>query len=85
MYAKTYCDYCGEGTIVGEETCQYFTVLITIPTGEQEQSQVEMKICEDCKQSLEATTDETGQHLMVTVLSSSDDQESGNRSDCAHS
>ncbi len=75
MYVKTYCDCCGEGTAVGEETRQYFTVLITVPTGEQEQSQVEMKIGKDCKQSLQATTAETGQHLIVTVLSSSDDQE----------
>lgn len=70
MRVKTYCDCCGEGTIVGEETCHYFTVLITVPAAPQKPLQLEeMRICENCKRSLEETTDEEGNPLLIMVLS----------------
>lgn len=74
MRVKTYCDCCGEGTIVGEETGHYFRVLITVPAAPQKPLQLEeMRICENCKRSFEESIDEEGNHLLVTVLSSSDE------------
>jgi len=77
MYVATSCDCCGERTPLEEEGYRYFTLLITVPSSEQGQPQTEMmRVCEDCKQSLEATVDEeTGQRLTIAVLSSSNDQE----------
>jgi hypothetical protein len=45
-----------------------------VPAGEQEQSQFEMKVCEDCMQSFEGITDEHGKQLIVAVLSCSGSQ-----------
>ena len=61
---------------MGEETCHYFSVLVTVPVpapGEGPLQLEEMRICEDCKRSFEETTDEEGNHLLVTVLSPSDE------------